>query len=351
MRENAATGGDGVEAFLSKHPAIESGASLAPGTIVGGWRATALLGRGGSAEVYRAVHTAHDIEAALKILSCEDMNARARFARETRFAMSAGDSCFPRYLDSGVYRGRPFIVEELLEPAEIPHTDTAAAKYVLAAAKCAERLHSMGFVHRDIKPRNIMRRKDGSAVLIDFGLLKEIGKNNGNSLPPPVTTMDGKAAGSGTPGYSAPEQFLGGEVSPAADIHALGVLANECFNGKPPRCWTKIIDRATSSIPERRFANVGDFMKSIRARHRLRNTAVLASIAAVLSAACALFAVRSIESGNPAPAESIEAVLRKSNASEGSATGKNRTEKEKTAQEQRDAEHEMILEMLSRDVL
>lgn len=82
-----------------------------------------------------------------------------------------------------------------------------------------------------------------------------------------MSVVDDRAVGVGTPGYSAPEQFAGGLIGPATDIHALGMLVNTCFGGKPPKAWIGIIRRSTSSIPEQRYASIAEFVRAIRRRH------------------------------------------------------------------------------------
>ena len=64
-------------------------------------------------------------------------------------------------------------------------------------------------------------------------------------------------------------------LSPAADIHALGMLANDCFGGNPPRCWERIIRRSTSSIPSQRYGSVAQFAKAVRHRHWINHLALL----------------------------------------------------------------------------
>ena len=149
----------------------------------------------------------------------------------------------------------------------LPSADRAVAQYLLKVCVGVGRLHSLGLVHRDIKPQNILQRGEtGEPVLIDFGLVKAVTlpvAHRGESL----SIVNGKAVGVGTPRYAAPEQFAGGEISPAADIHALGILANDCFGGNPPRCWARIIRRSTSSIPSQRYGSVAQFAKAIRHRH------------------------------------------------------------------------------------
>jgi len=256
-----------LAAFLDAHKPVASRASLAVGTTVDSWRLAAFLGRGGSAEVYRAVHVSLPLAAAVKILVRDDATARARFDRESGFLQENGCASFPRCLGAGEYCGRPFVVMELLEPMELPHDDRGVAKYILSVAGAMLELHARGMVHRDLKPQNIMRRKDGEPVIIDFGLLKPIARD-GRKRVETITAVGGRSAGVGTPGYAAPEQLMGDEVSPATDVHALGVLLNECFDGSPPRRWARIVRRATSSIPEQRYRDVAEFMRAVRARRR-----------------------------------------------------------------------------------
>ncbi len=135
---------------------------------------------------------------------------------------------------------------------------------------------------------------NGELVLIDLGLVKEFSAGTSSSGMS-VTLVDGKAVGMGTPRYAAPEQFNGGAVSPATDIHALGMLANECFGGRPPHAWERIISRSTSSIPERRYADVGAFARAIRHRHSGRIIACCGvALAMIVAVAFAMFGGRDI---------------------------------------------------------
>ena len=286
MARSEPTSDADLKAFLSAHPPVASRSSIPDGTIVGKWRIAAFLGRGGTSEVFRAVHSSLPLAAALKILVRDNPSASMRFDRETQFLFENRDPHFPRFLGSGEYDGRPFVAVELLEPAELPHTDTDVEKYILGVAAGTVALHRKGLVHRDLKPQNVMRRKNGDLVIIDFGLVKDF--SGATRSASPVSVVDGQPVGVGTPRFSAPEQFNGGEATPASDVHALGVLANECFDGFPPRCWAKIIRRATSSIPAQRYASVAEFMRAVRTRHRAgRAIAVALGIALATLAAAA----------------------------------------------------------------
>ena len=232
---------------------------------MGGWRIAALVARGGSGEVYRAVHAETGRIAALKILHRGDDAARARFAQEIRLLSENHGPFLPAFYGAGEYRGRPWCAMEFLEPFPLPSGDGAVASFVTNVCRGAGALHALGYVHRDIKPANILSR-NGDPVLIDLGLAKAIG---GPSVPlgPAPSIVDGHAVGVGTPGYSAPEQFTGGDISPAADIHAIGVLASTCFVSRPPAVWRKIIRRATSSLPDERYRDCAAMVRAIRLRH------------------------------------------------------------------------------------
>ena len=177
---------------------------------------------------------------------------------------------------------------EFLDPFPLPSSDSAVASFLSGVCRAAAALHARGFIHRDIKPANILSR-DGVPVLIDFGLAKESGGNI-VSLGPNPSIVEGRAVGVGTPGYSAPEQFSGGDISPAADIHAIGVLANDCFIGKPPLCWRRIIRHATSSLPSERYPNVRSLARAVRLRHLPKAFGIAAVAVALAVTVAAQFA-------------------------------------------------------------
>ena len=278
---------DTLDGFLVGHEPIPSDASLAIGTAISNWRIVVFLGRGGSGEVYRAVHVANSHqEAAIKILVRSDGSRLERFRREADMLSELKCRALPSIYGSGEVDGKPYMAMELLEPYELPRGEREIASFLIAVAEGVKSLHDCGVVHRDLKPQNIMRRKDGSPVIIDLGLAKRI--SDSQRLPQStLSIVDGRQVGLGTPQYAAPEQFSGGEITPVADIHALGKLADECFGGKPPRTWRRIIERATSSIPERRYPSVAAFIRAIRWRNFLRTAGFCASAALLLAAIAA----------------------------------------------------------------
>ena len=275
--------------------------TFAAGTHFGDWRITAFIAKGGTAEVYCAEHIVLGTPAAVKVLSEPLTDSRkARLLREAKLLAELKSSAFPAFHGYGEANGRPYIAEELLEPGDLPTGDRPRAKYLLALCDGLKALHAKGVVHRDLKPANILFRKTGEPVIVDLGLAKSV---DVPIVPDGVSIVDGKAVGVGTPEYAAPEQFTGGDITPAADVHALGVLAEKLLQERvsasrrllceakslepcgilSASSWKKIIRRATSSIASERYQSVDAFAMAIRRRHWLRN-----GIIACLSCLCAV---------------------------------------------------------------
>ena len=266
--------------FCAGHSPIRDDARFSEGTVFGEWRLTAYIGRGGNGEVYCAENTVAGLPAAVKVLFRTEENAHERFRQEAKLLSLLQSDAFPRFYSFGEANGSLYLAMELLDPGELPTEEREIADFLLQICNAVSELHAKGFVHRDIKPSNILWRS-GHPVLADLGLLKDV--SNPSLLPQEsLTRIGGRKAGVGTPGYAAPEQIERGEATPASDIHALGVLANTCFNGKPPRAWQPIIQRATSSIPSFRYSSVSAFAHAIRSRNRLRFRYVLVSVLAAI---------------------------------------------------------------------
>ena len=265
-------GVDAIEGILSAHERMPTGASFQDGAVFGNWSVTAFLGKGGSGEVYRAVHVSLGTSAAVKVLVRDEPRARERFEREAKLLSELKSASFPQFFEYGEANGSFYLVMELLEPGDLPSGDREVAHFMRQVCDAVAELHARGIVHRDIKPSNILWRTGTTGVppvavpvLADLGLAKVIATSDVGRPASDVTI-----GGVGTPGYGAPEQMERGEASVASDIHALGVLADRCFDGNPPRTWRRIIERATSSIPALRYQSVEEFLHAVRRRNLWR---------------------------------------------------------------------------------
>jgi len=290
------TTADGLETWLDRNTDLPRESLFADGRIVGDWQLLALLGRGGSGEVWRARNRVTGETAAVKFLHRTSPEARARFFRECSLLASIHLPGVSRFLASGEVNGIPFLVTEELADYPFPSDDDGVAEFLLELIPALAALHHIGIIHRDIKPSNILGRRDANGrlvpVLIDLGLLKHLVPEGAPAAATTLSIVNDRVVSAGTPGYAAPEQFVGGNLSPATDIHALGMLANHCFRGSPPRGWSAIIRRATSSIPAQRYATVLDLARAIRRHRRGRNLLrVLRRVAALLAAGALSFAL------------------------------------------------------------
>lgn len=277
-----------IEAYLKSASLPKKENLFEAGQVVKQWRLTAFLGKGGSGEVYRAepIDGKGDAVAIKFLIDSETGYVRLRFMREISVLKEHSHRNLPAFIDSGEFNGHIYAVTELLEPYELPTTDKGIADFICNLSEGVAYLHALGLVHRDIKPSNIMSRK-GVPVLIDLGLVKSLQQEI--KIEDTISIVDGRAMGLGTPLYAAPEQFESGKVLPCSDVHALGVLIDQCFQNKPPKCWRGIIQKATSSIAAQRYKTVGDLVKAIHYRHlsRYATIGVPVAILAFISSAMA----------------------------------------------------------------
>lgn len=236
--------------------------------ILDNWRVISFIARGGNAEVYRAEHVELKTIAAVKISIADTPETLARFKLEAQILGSIHHETLPVFHAFGERNGHAYIVTEFLHPLELPRTDRNVAKFATDIANALDALHTNGIVHRDIKPGNIMTRNGHDPVLVDLGYAKRIATATVRQQS--ISIERSRLVGLGTPGYAAPEQFTGEEITPATDIHALGVLLDECFDGKPPQRWKRIIAKCTSSLPDYRFHTAQEFIQAVLRRNLRR---------------------------------------------------------------------------------
>ncbi len=282
---------DSVEAWLEARPS-ESGRSgrLRSGTCVGEWHVEAYLGAGLSSEVYRVRHLNLSYEGALKLLVNDKKNLRTRFMAEINAMRFLSLSALPRFFGAGEFGGRPFYVMEYLLPLPDPMPRGDVPGFMNKVAKAVQTLHDAGFVHRDLKPGNIMLRRSGDPVLIDLGLVKP--RANAHTplgwKPSGVSMVDGKPVGVGTISFAAPEQLLEGKSLVQGDVFSLGKVAWYLYGENPPRAMRAIIHRATREMPEERYESAQAFAAAVRRRNR---RAVVLWLLAALGADAVVLAV------------------------------------------------------------
>lgn len=226
---------DGAPPTLEAVEPLPEYASLASGTIVGGFRIDRLIGRGGMGEVYLAHRESADFEqrVALKMLRPEAVGHSQLFDAERRLLAGLEHPGIARLIDGGIAPdGRPYMALEYVEGREITAwcAEQRAGlatrlKLFLELCDAVGYAHARLVVHRDIKPSNILVDEEGRARLLDFGVARLI------DTAALDRTMTQALL---TPDYAAPEQFGGGEPTVAADIYALGAVLFELLTARRP---------------------------------------------------------------------------------------------------------------------
>jgi Tol biopolymer transport system component len=196
------------------------------------------LGAGGMATVYLAHDLRHDRKVALKVLRPElsAILGGERFLAEIKTTANLQHPHILSLFDSGeadglVFYVMPFVEGEslrdrLTREKQLPVED--AVRIAREVADALEYAHRHGVVHRDIKPENVMLQ-GGHALVADFGIALAASRSDGG------TRMTETGMSLGTPHYMAPEQAMGErEITPRADVYALGCVLYEMLTGEPP---------------------------------------------------------------------------------------------------------------------
>ena len=258
------------------------------------------LGRGGMGVVYLGRDPRVNRFVAIKTIELEDgedaaavKEARERFFREAESAGTLNHPNIVRIYDAGEEKGVAYIAMELLEGEDLLRfarkgallPPPVAMEYVALVADALDYAHQQGIVHRDIKPANIMRLKDGTVRVADFGIAH-------------VTANSKSASGKviGTPSYMSPEQVAGRKVDGRSDLFSLGIALFELLTGeKPfkggegglgtllfqiandpepeplktnpamPPCASPILHKVLKKKPEERYQRGAEFARALRA--------------------------------------------------------------------------------------
>ena len=196
------------------------------------------LGAGGMATVYLALDVRHDRKVALKVLRPElsAILGGERFLAEIKMTANLQHPHILSLFDSGeadglVFYVMPYVEGESLRDRLTREKQLPVEEAVAIAREVADALgyaHARGVVHRDIKPENIMLA-GGHALVADFGIALAAAKSDCG------TRLTETGMSLGTPHYMAPEQAMGErEITPKADIYALGCVTYEMLTGEPP---------------------------------------------------------------------------------------------------------------------
>lgn len=195
------------------------------------YEVTRFIAQGGMSDVYEATDRVLGRQCAVKVYRATALADRSRFDVEVRILAALNHPGLVHVFDAGEHDGDEFVVLELIDGPTLamvladrgPLPPAEVRELADALADALAYVHAAGIVHRDVTPSNILCGSDGRARLADFGIARLLDASRVTSLAHTI----------GTVAYMAPEQVEGGDVTPAADVYALGLVLVEALSGRP----------------------------------------------------------------------------------------------------------------------
>jgi serine/threonine protein kinase len=201
---------------------------------LGQFRIVERIGAGGMATVFKAYQPTLDRYVAVKVLPAyhaRDPVFVKRFVQEARSVARLAHPNIVQIHDFGEQDNITYIVMEYVDGGTLKDRlkralpPGEAIDFIIQAAEGLDCAHRNGIVHRDVKPANMLLRKDGHLLLSDFGIAK---------ILEGTTNLTRVGTGIGTPQYMSPEQGVGQPVDRRSDIYSLGIVFFHCLTGRVP---------------------------------------------------------------------------------------------------------------------
>ena len=233
-----------IEGMLAPLPALPRRSTrvanttplLQPGDVLGGrYEIVTLLGEGGMGAVYKARDRELDRPVALKLIRPElasNPSMLARFKQELLLSRQVTHRNVIRIFDLGDADGVKFITMEFVEGKDLraliqekkKFSPEEAVGIMRQVCQALEAAHSVGVIHRDLKPQNIMRDQSGRILVMDFGLARTLEGDGMTQVGALVGTME----------YMSPEQALAKDLDQRSDLFTAGLILYELLTGQMP---------------------------------------------------------------------------------------------------------------------
>ena len=231
------------EHFLENQPPRPAGEPSVIGETLGPYKLLSRIGEGGMGSVWLAERHDGRFErrVAIKFLhfAVASSASAERFKREGRILGQLAHPHIAELIDAGVtHKGEPYLVLEYVEGKQIDeYCDERALgvdariQLFLNVLSAMAHAHANLVVHRDIKPSNVLVSNEGDVKLLDFGIAKLLADDTSAAAVTLLTLEGGSAM---TPQFAAPEQLMGGAITTATDVFALGTLLYLLLTGQHP---------------------------------------------------------------------------------------------------------------------
>ncbi len=252
-----------------------------------GYRVHRKIGKGGMATVFLATQTSFDRKVALKIIADSAMGGRQRAEQFMQEARIVGGFSHPHIVpvyDVGRIEQFHYLAMDYLQGGDLVSwirgglQPDECEQIIVQVAKALHFAHGKGYIHRDVKPDNILFREDNSPVLTDFGIAQPL--NAGSDERRRLVV--------GTPSYMSPEQIRGQSIDSRTDLYSLGILFYQMLTRELPyradnikalarmhvesdlprlpfalRRYQPVLDKLLAKTPEQRFDSALAFTKAL----------------------------------------------------------------------------------------
>jgi len=237
------------------------------GFILGPYKVLEPIGKGGMGRIFLAEHTSLQRRVAIKVLQAEkskNQELLQRFYREARAAAALDHPNIVKIFDVNQGAGTHFLVMEYVHGKTLQQIVTArgpvhyqkAIHYIIQTATGLKHAHEKGFIHRDIKPDNIILSTEGVIKILDMGLARSLNQEQDN-----VTKLMNPNAIYGSVDYISPEQSIGGTVDARSDLYSLGATLFALITGTAPFSGTSaqiLVSHQLTEVP-----NLAKFRASV----------------------------------------------------------------------------------------
>ncbi|MDB4957048.1 MAG: protein kinase [Myxococcales bacterium] len=323
--------GDGIDELARTATAVADAGTETPPVVgtVGRYRLERVLGSGAMGVVHAAYDPELERRVALKVLrSVGGEDARARLLREARAMARLKHPNVAVVHEIGTVDDRDYVAMELVDGDSLADWLRGGARTIderldamIAAGRGLAAAHAAGLVHRDFKPHNVLRSREGQILVTDFGLARSLdaadmspGGRPAADPPSSIATLTATGSFVGTPAYMAPEQWHGSKIGPATDQFAFCVTVWEALAGRRPfsadsldelrkqiergpgdldtsglpRRLRPILRRGLDPDPAHRWPSMGELLEAIRRARRSRLWIPATAVAVVALAIAAV---------------------------------------------------------------